>query len=75
MTGFGEWATKNAAKRIQEGEATGAGEMVTICPFCRNNLGEGAKRVGNGTPVRDLTELIDEALAGDSGLGKASKGG
>lgn len=75
MTGFGEWATKNAAKRIAEGEETGAQEMVTICPFCRNNLGEGAKRVGHGTPVRDLTELIDEALAGESGLGKVSKGG
>ncbi|HZK48754.1 MAG TPA: (Fe-S)-binding protein [Thermoleophilia bacterium] len=62
MTGFPDWATRNASKRIAEGEATGAGEMVSICPFCFFNLGEGARQGESALRVRDLTELIDEAL-------------
>ena len=62
MTGFPDWATKNAAKRIEESEDTGAEELVSICPFCFFNLGEGAKQRESSIRVRDLTELIDEAL-------------
>jgi Fe-S oxidoreductase len=62
MTGFPDWASRNASRRIEEGEATGAEEMVSICPFCFFNLGEGARVGESHLKVRDLTELIDEAL-------------
>jgi heterodisulfide reductase subunit D len=64
MTGFGEWAAKNASLRIQEGEDTGAERMVSICPFCHFNLNEGAKRISSQIKVHDLTELIDQVLVG-----------
>lgn len=63
MTGFGDWAKKNAALRIQEGEATGAEKMVSICPFCHYNLNEGAKRIGSHMSLHDLTELLDSVIA------------
>ncbi len=63
MTGFTDWAGKNAGLRIQEGEETGAEKMVSICPFCYFNLTEGSKRVGSKMTLHDLTELIDLALA------------
>ena len=62
MTGFGEWATKNAGLRVAEGESTGAGVMVSTCPFCNYNLGQGAKRIGSAMQVLDLVELIDQVL-------------
>ena len=63
MTGFTDWAGKNASLRIQEGEETGADKMVSICPFCYFNLTEGSKRIGSEMTLHDLTELIDLALA------------
>ncbi len=62
MTGFGDWATKNASLRIEEGMETGAEKMVSICPFCYFNLNEGAKRIGSGMQVVDLVELVDQVL-------------
>jgi heterodisulfide reductase subunit D len=62
MTGYGEWATKNASKRIEEGVDTGADHMVSICPFCHYNLNEGAKRIGSSMKLFDLVELIDQVL-------------
>lgn len=62
MTGFGDWATKNAGKRISEGVEAGAGDMVSICPFCHYNLNAGAKSIGSTMKLYDLTELIDRAL-------------
>jgi Fe-S oxidoreductase len=63
MTGFGDWAQKNASLRIQEGMAAGAEKMVSICPFCHFNLNEGAKRIGSPMTLHDLTEVLDLALA------------
>ncbi len=62
MTGYGDWAVKNAGLRIQEGLDTGAGHMVSICPFCHYNLNEGSKRIKSSMKVYDLVELIDLAL-------------
>lgn len=62
MTGFGEWATKNAGSRIQEGLDTGAEHMVSICPFCHYNLNQGAQKIGAKMKAHDLTELIDQVL-------------
>jgi heterodisulfide reductase subunit D len=62
MTGFGEWAAKNAGKRIAEGMETGADNMVSICPFCHYNLNAGAKKIGSPMQLMDLTELVVQVL-------------
>ena len=62
MTAFGEWASKNAAKRIEEGMATGAEHMVSTCPFCHYNLNQGSTLIGSNMKLYDLVELIDKAL-------------
>ncbi len=62
MTGYGDWAAKNAGLRIKEGMATGADKMVSICPFCHYNLNEGAKLVGSDMRLYDLVEFLEEAL-------------
>jgi Fe-S oxidoreductase len=62
MTGYGEWAAKNASLRIEEGLATGAANMVSICPFCHYNLNAGAKRINSPMKLIDLVELIDKSL-------------
>ena len=62
MTGFGDWAKKNASLRIQEGMETGADRMVSICPFCHYNLNEGAKKIGSDIRLVDLVEMVDQAL-------------
>jgi heterodisulfide reductase subunit D len=62
MTGYGDWAAKNASKRIEEGMGTGAEHMVSICPFCHYNLNEGSRRLGSSMKLYDLVELIDQVL-------------
>jgi Fe-S oxidoreductase len=62
MTGFTDWAGKNAGLRVQEGMETGADKIVSTCPFCYFNLTEGARRIGSQVTLHDLTELIDKAI-------------
>ncbi len=61
MTGFPDWAAKNASLRIEEGLSTGAEQMVSICPFCHYNLNQGSKRIQSPMKLYDLVELIDMA--------------
>ncbi|NQT56541.1 MAG: (Fe-S)-binding protein [Desulfobacteraceae bacterium] len=62
MTGYGDWAAKNASGRIEEGMETGADYMVSICPFCHYNLNEGSRRIGSGMKLYDLVEIIDQVI-------------
>ncbi len=62
MTGFPDWAQRNAALRIQEGMETGAETMVSICPFCHYNLNQGSQGIGSPMKLVDLTELINQVL-------------
>ena len=62
MTAYGDWAAKNASKRIEEGMETGAEHMVSICPFCHYNLNQGAQRIGSSMMLYDLVELLDKAI-------------
>lgn len=61
MTGYPDWAAKNASLRIEEGMSTGAEHMVSICPFCHYNLNQGSKRIESPMKLYDLVELIDMA--------------
>jgi heterodisulfide reductase subunit D len=64
MTGYGDWAAKNASKRIEEGMKTGAEHMVSICPFCHYNLNEGSRRISSEMKLYDLVELLDQVISG-----------
>jgi Fe-S oxidoreductase/nitrate reductase gamma subunit len=55
---------KIAEVRVREAAATGAGTIVTACPFCFSNLDDAVKTAGfEGTVVvKDITELVAECL-------------
>jgi heterodisulfide reductase subunit D len=67
MTGYGDWAAKNASGRVEEGMETGAEHMVSICPFCYYNLTQGVQKIRSDMKIHDLTELIDKVLESPSG--------
>lgn len=50
--------TRMSDIRLQSLLATGAGIIVTACPFCRIMLGEAAARAGSGVPVLDIAEYL-----------------
>ncbi|MCF8034582.1 MAG: (Fe-S)-binding protein [Desulfarculaceae bacterium] len=62
MTGFGEWAAKNASLRVEEGMGTGAEVMASTCPFCNFNLGSGAQRIQSPMKIMDVVELLDQVI-------------
>lgn len=53
-----------AAERILEAKATGAEALVTSCPFCELNFREAMEGGAGGIMLRDLTELVLEAMGG-----------
>jgi len=55
---------KIAEVRVREAASTGAGTIVTACPFCFSNLDDAVKTAGfeGRIAVKDLTELVAEAL-------------
>lgn len=54
-----EWAVENASKRIKEAENTGAEFLITSCPFCVQNLSEGAKLLNSPLKVIDLLDFLE----------------
>jgi Fe-S oxidoreductase len=59
---FPKLAMEIGKSRIQEAEETGADYIVSICPFCYRNLADAIKDKGSKMQVRDLLELVEEAL-------------
>jgi heterodisulfide reductase subunit D len=60
---FPELAIEIAKDRIIEAESLGVKTMVTACPFCVNNLRDGAKALGKTDfEVLDVLDLIVEAI-------------
>ncbi|MEF8774016.1 MAG: (Fe-S)-binding protein [Halobacteriales archaeon] len=51
-----------ADRRAKQADETGAAELVTACPYCVQNLEDGVKKTGVDMPVRDLTQVVIEAL-------------
>lgn len=51
-------------ERVEEALATGAGTIAVACPFCMTMISDGVKNKEkeSDVKVRDLAELIDEAL-------------
>jgi Fe-S oxidoreductase/nitrate reductase gamma subunit len=63
---------KIAEIRVREAAGTGAGTIVTACPFCFSNMDDAVKTAGfeGRIVVKDLTELVAESLPGAAPAGK-----
>jgi Fe-S oxidoreductase len=56
---FANWTAK---KRIEEAVSTGAGALVTACPWCEKTFKEAIKESGSPMKVFDIVELVEKAL-------------
>ena len=75
-TGHADLAVEVAGERQKEAAETGAGAIVTCCPFCEQNLTDALEQ-GGGIPVFDLVELVIESIlsGSEAGSGNAQAGG
>lgn len=64
---FPEYAAWTAAERLEEAASTGAEALVTSCPWCERVFTDAVEETGSDLVVRDLSELLLEACAGDEG--------
>lgn len=55
---FNDMAVKTAASRIREAEQTGVETLVSACPFCKQNLLDGAKEAKSRIRTIDVVELL-----------------
>ncbi|MEX2757135.1 MAG: (Fe-S)-binding protein [Candidatus Sigynarchaeota archaeon] len=60
--GYPEWAVQIAGERVAEARQTGAGTLVSTCPFCKTNLSDANAKAGTALDVVDLVELLDRVL-------------
>ncbi len=56
---FAEWT---AQKRLDEAVSTGAGALVTACPWCEKTFNEAIKQSGSPLKVYDIVELVDRSI-------------
>jgi len=56
---FAKWT---ARKRIDEAVSTGAGAIITACPWCEKTFNEAIKESGSGLKVYDIVELVEKAI-------------
>jgi Fe-S oxidoreductase len=56
---FARWT---ALKRIEEAVSTGAGAIVTACPWCEKNFNEALGESGSSLKVYDIVELVEKAI-------------
>ncbi|MHA1988719.1 MAG: (Fe-S)-binding protein [Promethearchaeota archaeon] len=59
---FPEFALKTAQTRIEEAEDTKADILLSACPFCKTNLGEGIIERDSHLKFYDISEIILKAL-------------
>jgi len=62
--GFPEIQAETSKLRVADAEATGASELVTACPFCYQALKGAIVQKEAAIRMRDVTELVVEAMAG-----------
>jgi Fe-S oxidoreductase len=55
------------AERTDEAASTGAGVLGVACPFCLVMLDDGAKGKGDGLEVRDVSQVVAEAVGAEEG--------
>jgi Fe-S oxidoreductase len=56
---FARWT---ARKRIEEAVSTGAGAIVTACPWCEKTFNEALGESGSTLKVYDIVELVEKAI-------------
>ncbi len=56
---FAEWV---GTQRVDEAKETGAGALVSACPFCEGNLADVVKATDAGMQVYDVTDLLLKSL-------------
>lgn len=59
---YPDFALSTAKERIEEAEATGAGTIVTSCPWCEANLTDGIDGSGSKMKAEDILDLVVESL-------------
>jgi hypothetical protein len=61
---FPDLALTTARERVEEAVETGAGVLITSCPFCVNNLSYASKSMSNPIKVMDITTYLLERITG-----------
>jgi Fe-S oxidoreductase len=59
---YPDFALATAKERIEEAEATGAGTIVTACPWCEANFNDGIDASGSKMKVDSLLDLVMKAI-------------
>jgi Fe-S oxidoreductase len=59
---YPDFALSTAKERIEEAECTGAGTIVTACPWCEANLNDGIDASESKMKVEDILDLVLEAM-------------
>ena len=59
---YPDFALATAKERVEEAEATGAGAIVTSCPWCEANLSDGIDASGSRLRVEDILNIAAQAL-------------
>ncbi|MBN2151775.1 MAG: (Fe-S)-binding protein [Candidatus Lokiarchaeota archaeon] len=61
-SGNPEWAVEMAGDRVKEALETGAGTLVTTCPFCERNFRDAISKNSDDVDLLDLVELVNERM-------------
>ena len=61
-SGFSQWSSETAGKRIKEAEATGVQYLVSACPFCFQNLDSAIRGANSRLKMLDVVELVEQAV-------------
>ena len=59
---YPDFAISTSKERIEEAEATGAGTIVSSCPWCEANLVDGVDASGSKMKVEDILDILVESL-------------
>ena len=59
---YPDFALSTAKERIEEASCTGAGTIVTACPWCEANLNDGIDATESKMKVEDILDIVLEAM-------------
>jgi Fe-S oxidoreductase len=61
---YPDFALAVAKERVEEAETTGAGTIVSACPWCEANLSDGIDASGSKMKVIDIIDLLEQSMEG-----------
>jgi len=70
-SGYPDMQNQISQKRVAEALQTGATELVSACPFCYQGLQVGIQAMDANIRMRDITELVNMAIADEPEEGDA----